>query len=140
MNQIFHGCVFHVDDDEDDRFLLHQVFQQYSPECTLKPLTNGEELLDTLQETTILPSLILLDLNMPFMGGFEALRIIRQQARYDGIPILLLTTSDQASDRLLATELKADGFITKPSSLQQLNLIVLELRQTWLSGKCTVGL
>lgn len=135
MNQFSNHLVFHVDDDEDDRFLLQQVFQQYSHESEIIPLANGEELLSTLAETVVLPSLILLDLNMPIMGGFEALRLIRQNCRYDSIPIVILTTSDQSTDRQMATELKANGFVPKPPTLKQLNLVVLELRKIWLSGK-----
>lgn len=136
MNQISCACVFHVDDDEDDRFLLQQVFRQYSPACEIKPLANGEELLEALATAPVLPSLILLDLNMPIMGGFEVLRSIRQEPRYDSIPVVVLTTSDQLTDRQMASELKADGFIPKPPTLKQLNQIVLELRQNWLEGKC----
>ncbi|MCX6215733.1 response regulator [Spirosoma sp.] len=136
MNQFSCACVFHVDDDEDDRFLLQQVFRQYSPECEIKPLDNGEELLEALAATPVLPSLILLDLNMPIMGGFEVLRSIRQEPIYDSIPVVILTTSDQSTDRHMASELKADGFIPKPPTLKQLNQIVLELKQNWLEGRC----
>ncbi|WP_461152022.1 response regulator [Spirosoma pulveris] len=102
----------------------------------MKLLFNGEELLLALETSVDLPTLILLDLNMPFMGGFEALRLIRQQPRYDAVPVVILTTSDQAADRQEAIALKADGFITKPATVEGLNQVVLHLRQAWLKGKC----
>lgn len=136
MNPLFKECVFLVDDDEDDRFLVKEVFKQSSPECKLRLLSNGEELIQALAQTDHLPSLVLLDINMPFMGGMEALKIIRQNPAYDTIPIIMLTTSDQLSDRQQATMLKANGFITKPPTLQQLNNEVLRLKRDWLQGNC----
>jgi CheY-like chemotaxis protein len=136
MNPLLKECVYLVDDDEDDRFLVQQVFKQTSPECTLRLLGNGEELIQALTQAESLPSLILLDVNMPFMGGMEALRIIRENPAYDRVPIVMLTTSDQLSDRQQATSLKANGFITKPPTLQQLNHEIMRLRQDWLLGNC----
>lgn len=129
-------CVFLVDDDEDDRFLIHQIFKQLSPQCVLKLIPNGRQLLEALKQTSKLPTLILLDLNMPLMGGFEALASIRQQSSYDAIPVIILTTSDQAADRQQAIALKADGFMTKPVTIEELNQLVLQLRHTWLEGSC----
>ncbi|GAB4036173.1 response regulator [Spirosoma gilvum] len=129
-------CVFLVDDDEDDRFLVQEVFKQYSPECRLKHIPDGTELLLALETALSLPTLILLDLNMPLMSGFEALRLIRQQPRYNAIPVVILTTSDQEADRQASIDLKADGFITKPVTVEGLAQVVLHLRQEWLEGIC----
>jgi CheY-like chemotaxis protein len=137
MNPLFNECVFLVDDDEDDRFLVKEVFRQSSPECTLRLLANGEELIQALDQAACLPSLILLDINMPFMGGMEALEIIRRNPSYDIVPIVMLTTSDQISDRYQAMDLKADGFITKPPTLQLLNKEILRLKKDWLHGNRT---
>lgn len=130
-------CVFLVDDDEDDVFLLQRVFAQHSPICLLEPLADGEHLLKALSQARMLPRLILLDLNMPVMGGLEALRLIRRQPRYDAISIVILTTSDQDADQHRAAEWGANGFLTKPSTLEGLNQMVLRLRMNWLEGRCT---
>ncbi|RYC69499.1 MULTISPECIES: response regulator [Spirosoma] len=129
-------CVFIVDDDEDDLFIIQQVFSQYSPECQLKPLTSGMALLDALAEAPALPNLILLDLNMPQMSGLETLAHLRQHKTYATIPVVVLTTSDHARDKQQAAQLKASGFITKPSTIEQYNKVVLKLRQDWLLGNC----
>lgn len=136
MTSLSTECVFLVDDDEDDRFLVHEIFHHLSPQCVLKHIVNGQELIDALEQTPKLPALILLDLNMPLMGGFEALTSIRQRSCYDAIPVIILTTSDQAADRHQAMALKADGFLTKPVSLEGLNQMVLQLRHQWLEGSC----
>jgi len=140
MEQTFTHYIFLVDDDEDDHFLIQLVFNRYSPEFIVKALHNGEELLRTLEQATVLPTLILLDINMPRMGGFEALKLIRQASKYDSVPVIMLTTSDQTVDKQRALELKANGFITKPNSIEQLNQLALELRRDWLMGTCRLPL
>ncbi|GAB2522940.1 response regulator [Spirosoma aerophilum] len=138
MKSLTSECVFLVDDDEDDRFLVQAAFEQNSPECRVKPIPNGVELLQALKTSVDFPRLILLDLNMPLMGGLEVLQKMRQESGYDTIPVVILTTSNQSADRQAAIALKADGFITKPSTLDGLNQVVLGLRQAWLSGKCVI--
>ncbi|MFD2574133.1 response regulator [Spirosoma soli] len=135
MNSLLQPYIFLVDDDEDDHFLVQQVFNQYNPRCRFTSFLNGAELLRALDEAIQLPTLILLDLNMPNMSGFEALHLLRQQSRYDAVPIVILTTSDLDSDRQQAAALKANGFFTKPSSLEQMNQIVLQLQRDWLRDK-----
>jgi CheY-like chemotaxis protein len=134
MVQVSTDCVFIVDDDEDDRFLVQQIFEQQSPESELRSLVNGAELLQTLAESSSLPDLILLDLNMPVMSGLETLERVRQNPAYASVPIVILTTSDQAVDKQRAARLRADGFITKPPTIKQYNEIVLNLKRDWLSG------
>ena len=129
-------CVVVVDDDEDDQFIISQAFQRCSPECQLKTLGGGSELLTTLDEAEQLPSLILLDLNMPRMSGLETLKRIRQQSAYQSLPVVILTTSDQASDRQAAADWKANGFITKPATMKGYNEVIERLQQDWLSGRC----
>lgn len=131
--------VFIVDDDEDDRFLVQQVFNQQSPDSQLKALSNGAELLETLAESEPLPNLILLDLNMPVMSGLETLERVRQNPAYESVPIVILTTSDQAIDRQRASRLRANGFITKPPTIRQYNEVVLNLQREWLSGSSAGG-
>lgn len=129
-------CVFIVDDDEDDQFLLQRIFRQYSSECRLNILNNGLELLDALSKSSSLPALVLLDLNMPYLGGFEALAQIRQDPRFDSLPVVILSTSQQPEDQLKARELKANGFMTKPSVMQEYSRLMLILRRDFLLGRC----
>ncbi|MBD2703244.1 response regulator [Spirosoma sp. BT702] len=121
-----------VDDDEDDRFLLQEVFRQYCPDCKLSCVEDSEQLLNTLANSAVLPALILLDLNMPFMSGFEMLPAIKTIPGYRSIPVVILTTSDQPTDRQKALELGADDFMTKPATLYQFNQLILKIKQRWL--------
>ncbi len=97
---------------------------------------NGVELLDALAAVELLPALVLLDLNMPVMGGLEALALIRKEPKYDSLPVVILTTSNQTIDQQRALELGANGFVTKPLLLQEYNQLILTLRKQWLIGRC----
>jgi len=121
-----------VDDDDDDQFLLQQIFKKHSPDTTVEGLGNGEELLQSLVESQCLPRLVLLDINMPLMDGLEALQHIRSRTEYETLPIVMLTTSNRESDRQRANELNANGYFVKPGSLEDINQVVLTLKQQWL--------
>ena len=132
MNDSNKPWVILVDDDEDDRFLVHQAFKAHSSTYLLQALEKPDELFQLLDDSVDLPALILLDLNMPLMNGFEVLKQLRSHSEYASIPIVILTTSDAESDRRRACDLGADSFITKPPTLEQLLNTVIQLEQRWL--------
>ena len=136
MNHTPPPCVFIADDDEDDCYLLARAFKEHSPECRLQFASDGAALLETLAQSESQPSLILLDLNMPRLNGFEALQRLRKNPLYQAIPVVILTTSDDQEDQQRACELGANEFITKPLDAQALGETVTQLRQTWLLGRC----
>lgn len=121
-----------VDDDEDDQFMIRQVLAEHTPMASIQVLTDGEALLTALSQAATLPHLVLLDLNMPRMGGLEALQRIRANQTYAGLPIIVLTTSDNVDDRARAQALKADGYLVKPPTIPQLNQLILAVKQRWL--------
>jgi CheY-like chemotaxis protein len=136
MNQNPSPCVFIADDDEDDRFLLNLAFDQYSPRCRLVFAHDGLALLDALAHSESSPHLIILDLNMPLLDGFEVLKALRNHPQYLTTPIVILTTSEADWDRQQAQRLGANEFITKPLNSVQLGQVVTQLRAEWLEGKC----
>lgn len=129
-------CVIVVDDDADDLFIIEQALRRYSPECQVELLETGADLLSNLASSSNLPSLILLDLNMPRMNGLETLRLIRQERSSQELPVVILTTSDQAQDQQQARQLEANDFITKPATLTGYSDVVQQLRKKWLLGRC----
>ncbi|QKZ15113.1 response regulator [Spirosoma sp. KUDC1026] len=124
--------VFLVDDDEDDCFLTQLALEREAPQYKFKTIGNGMALIDALNQASVLPRLVLLDLNMPIMNGLEALERIRQNERYADLPVVILTTSDQESDKQQAAKLQADGFITKPFTSEQYQQAIAPVVKQWL--------
>jgi CheY-like chemotaxis protein len=79
---------------------------------------NGLEALERLAETPF--DLALVDIAMPEMDGIELLRHLRDDARYQSLPIIMLTASGQDDDRSMALSMGANGFLTKPASSREL--------------------
>ncbi|AUD06165.1 response regulator [Spirosoma pollinicola] len=134
-SQIKHS-VFIADDDEDDRLLLKLAFAQHSPECNLIFAEDGLTLLEALAQESTAPCLIILDLNMPRLNGFEALQQVRHSLAHASVPVVILTTSNEASDRKRAYALGANEFLTKPLNLISLGQLVSHLRQQWHLELC----
>ena len=81
--------------------------------------TNGDEALNSI--TKFHPNLIILDIMMPEMDGWEVLKIIKDHYPEEELKVLLLTAKDTDKDKMIGTSiLKADGYITKPFDLQDL--------------------
>lgn len=125
--------IFVAEDDEDDQFLLRSAFAATGAYCELRFFTNGEELIRQLAITPERPTLILLDLNMPVMDGFQTLVHLRNQEAYKALPVLMLTTSSQREDVTKAYSLGANSFITKPHQYDDLTRAVQQLQQFWLA-------
>ncbi len=99
-----------VEDDEASRFALANLLNREGYQLTL--CTNGKDAL--VKARTECPDLILLDVMMPGMNGYEVCRHIRQDERLAELPIILVTTLDGQQARLQGLEAGADDFISKP--------------------------
>jgi DNA-binding response OmpR family regulator len=109
-----------VEDDFDISNMLRIYFtgQGYDVDVAL----GGPE---ALEKTRLgLPHLIVLDIMLPGIDGYEVCRILRTQTRTSHIPIIFLTQKDERSDKLKGLELGADDFITKPFDIEELKLRV----------------
>ena len=119
-----------IDDDEDDRFFMEQAFKADSAATQVYLAPDGQQALERLGSVQPLPDVILLDLNMPGMTGFEVLQQLKQAVEYQSIPVIILTTSENATDQALARHLGAAEFITKPTTYRGLSAIAERLRLT----------
>lgn len=115
-----------ADDDEDDRLLVEGALE--GQPAKLLCVENGIELLDYLychgkycdMEKYPRPDLVLLDLNMPMMGGRQALQKIKADPELTSIPVIMLTTSKEQCDVARCYELGANTYIIKPMSFEGL--------------------
>ncbi len=132
MNTETTPCVWLVDDDSDDQLLVKSAFRQSSPTVTVHTLEDGDQLLSELNKAVSLPQLVLLDLNMARMGGFETLKAVRLALPDKQIPIVILTTSSNKKDYAEAILQGANAFVSKPSEYGKLVELTKELAAKWL--------
>ncbi len=120
-----------VDDDPDDILLFKEVLTQVDASIQLQTATNGKEALKVLRECgDHLPQVIFMDINMPIMNGKESLREIKKDQSLHKIPVIMYTTSSQSSDIEEAMMSGALCYITKPSSLNDLQSILKSISQS----------
>ena len=129
-----------ADDDADDREMTKEAFEESRLVNDLKFVEDGVQLIDYLKRrgeyadpaSSPRPGVILLDLNMPRKDGREALEEIKADPQLCGIPVVVLTTSQQEEDILRSYQLHASSYITKPVTFDSLVHVVAALGQYWL--------
>lgn len=123
--------VWVVDDDEDDRIFIQSAFEDIETEVSVMTLNDGDQLLPKLVDCEQLPRLILLDINMARQNGFDTLAQLRNTSAFAHLPVIMLTTSSDNTDRQRSIALGANQFVTKPASYNQLVTLVKGLTEQW---------
>jgi CheY-like chemotaxis protein len=129
-----------ADDDEDDRMLTREAMEESRVLNRLYFVEDGVELIAYLngsdkysdRERYPMPSLILLDLNMPKKDGREALKEIKSDPSLRRIPVVILTTSKAEEDMLRGYDLGAASYITKPVTFSALVELMRILGKYWV--------
>jgi CheY-like chemotaxis protein len=122
-----------ADDDVDDQELMRRGLKDCKVKVEITAVYNGLQLMDYLlrregyKKITDTPDLILLDLNMPLMDGFETLKEIKKHKNLAHIPVYVITTSRSKDDKAKALELGASGFYSKGSSSKDVKRIMTEI-------------
>lgn len=138
MNNI---SILIAEDDADDRFLLQSAFEENGFNDSLHFVENGVDLLEYLNkllaasEQPTLPNFILLDLNMPKKDGREVLKEIKQNPLLSGIPIIILSTTNNEHEMKRCYELGANSYITKPHSFDNFVKAIAALRSYWITER-----
>ncbi|WP_225998911.1 response regulator [Paenibacillus sp. BJ-4] len=124
--ELFEGKkILLVDDDIRNVFALSSVLESYRMEVTFAE--NGREALELLEQTPDF-DLILMDMMMPEMDGYEAMRRIRLMPHFEKLPIIALTAKAMKDDRSKCIEAGASDYVKKPIQTEQL----LSLMRVWL--------
>lgn len=107
-----------IEDDELDMISVRRSLKKIESDYELHTAYNGIEALKLLKDThgSIVPDVILLDLNMPKMNGIEFLQILREDPRLQSTKVFIMTTSAESNDRDRAEALGISGYIIKPLS------------------------
>jgi len=132
MNTQTTSWIWLVDDDSDDQLLVRAAFKQTNPSVTIHTIDDGDQLLTQLNQASTLPKLVLLDLNMARMGGFETLQAVRVALSDVQLPIVIFSTSSNNTDYKQAILQGANAFVSKPSEYSKLVELTKELSKQWL--------
>lgn len=116
VDQAKRYAVLLVDDDPDDVELTRMMLGRASLTLDVSFSNSAPEALARLRDGRG-PDLILLDLNMPLMGGLDMLRALKRDPRLSSIPVVILSTSQDPEDKARSRALGAAGFLTKPMGL-----------------------
>jgi len=123
---------------EDDDVDVENVVRAFDESLITNPLCvarNGEEALALLRadasNSQCMPGLILLDINMPVMNGFEFLAILKQDPALRAIPVVILTTSQEESDRFQGFQLSVAGYMIKPVEFTDFVDVVRTIDRYW---------
>ena len=121
--------VFLVDDNVTFLRIAARFLRGHREIAIVGTASSGEEALE--QVSDLRPEVILLDLNMPGIGGKEFLRRVKADDDLKAIPVVILTTSDTEEDILGSYKLQAAGYIKKPVSLEAFREVLSKLHEYW---------
>ena len=129
-----------VEDNPDDVALTLRAFKKSKIANQIIIASDGVEALDYLygtgkyagRDVRILPAVILLDLNLPKLGGLEVLKHIRSNKSTELLPVVILTSSKEESDLVTGYKLGANSYVRKPVDFEQFSEATQQLNLYWL--------
>lgn len=140
-NQLANGRpaeILLVEDNDDDVELTRQGFQRAKLLVNLHRVEDGEKCLAFLRkqgeyQNAPTPDLILLDLNMPKMSGREVLAEMIKDDHLKGLPVVILTTSEQEQEILKMYNMRCSSYIVKPVDFEQFLKVVRAIAEYWFT-------
>lgn len=134
------GLVLLVEDNRMDVELTLEAFREAGFQSRIEVAFNGEEALDYLfgrggfadRGAYPLPDLILLDLKMPGVDGFEVLRQVKAAPGLRRIPVTILTSSQEEGDRAISYDRGANSYLVKPVSFDGFVSVMRQVQDYWL--------
>lgn len=127
-----------AEDDANDALLMRRACVRAGLLAPILHASNGEEAIAELQRLAAaasgdsLPSLVLLDIKMPRLDGFEVLKWLKSRPELSGIPAVILSSSALPADLERARLLGASSYCVKPSAFQDLVALIASLKRDWL--------
>ena len=129
-----------VEDNEDDVFLMKRALKSARIVNPLLVVEDGQEALDYFdgagkfadRDQYPLPAVVFLDLKLPFISGHEVLAWIRRQKQLESMVVIVLTSSNEASDLSRCYALGANSYLVKPPTPEQLDDLAKAFKWYWL--------
>jgi CheY-like chemotaxis protein len=132
-----------AEDDENDIFLMGRAFDRAGIPNPLQVVHNGQEAIDYLsgigtfsnRDKFPLPGLIMLDLKMPWMDGFDVLKWLRTQRQFDTLPVVVLTSSKLQADIDKSRDMGVYDYRVKPQVFEEFVQLLKDVRSCWLDER-----
>jgi CheY-like chemotaxis protein len=131
--------VLYAEDEVSDRMFMDRAFQKVGLGHALRTVANGQEAKDYLagigaygdRSEHPMPAVVLLDLKMPLVNGFELLEWVRGHPELTRLPVVIFTSSPLPEDKARAKKLGANDYIEKPSAMGKFGDVVKRLKEKW---------
>jgi len=121
-----------IDDSEDDIILMQMVLEKIKAQVRTETALSGEQGLALLRHGHPLPSLVLLDLKMPGIDGFDILRAMRNNDRLRHIPVIVMTHSNLSSDEEACFLAGANSFLHKSVDFNRFAVEIQKELKRWM--------
>jgi len=129
-----------VEDSRDDAFFLRRAFLKAGLSHPIVDVRNGQQAVNYLSGNALyadrslypLPKLVLVDLKMPLMDGFELLMWLRSRPELEQLPVVVISSSALATDKEKAIKLGAKDYFVKPNDPEELVQVVEALHAKWM--------
>lgn len=122
-----------IEDDEDDIYFFKEACSQLKQNISITVLGNGWEFIDYIENNSIKNKVFLLDLNMPKLGGLEALSKLQSNPKLSQMVIVTYTTSSRDKDIKDAYKLGVKSYLLKPNSMTEIKHMVEAVSQYWFT-------
>jgi two-component system, response regulator len=133
VKESVHVEILLIEDNPDDAGLVARALKKENLVKHLLHFRNGEEALNyLLMENIVLPKLIILDLKMPLVDGFDVLKNLKSNDRLKIIPIVVLTSSREYRDILQAYNLGANAYLVKPVDFNRFSEMIYMIASFWI--------
>ena len=110
-----------IDDDKDDAEIFEDVLKEVDPDVIFESIRDGREAIrKVLQQDLEIPDFIFLDINMPFITGWDCLTAIKQQPFLQQVSVIMYYTSNHANEVSKAADMGAIDYWVKPHSIKEL--------------------
>ncbi len=120
-----------IDDDEIQRMKFKKACREISFKTIISEAINGENALSFLNDKSSYFDLIISDLNMPKMNGFEFLKNLKNRTDYKNTPVVIMSSSNNKSDLKKCFDIGVSGYFTKPTKYSEYVSKVISLLEYW---------